>query len=98
MLLKLELFEESQAIYMLNFGETEREKFEETKKKSKNKLNFETVANLVRAEIEFYSRKFDNSINLLSQVILNSDGNKGKIYAENNLGIILSLKNKGVTS
>ena len=38
-------------MYMLNFGESEREKLEETKKKSKNKLSFDTVSNLIHAEI-----------------------------------------------
>lgn len=34
------LLEESQSLFMLNFGETDKERFEEARKKNKNKFNF----------------------------------------------------------
>lgn len=53
--------------------------------------------NFLHAEIALYDDKPEKSIGILSEIMMSSEG-KYKVYAENNLGIIFSLKHKGTSA
>lgn len=61
-LLKLHMVEQSQALFMLKFEETDAEKFvpeeRNTRTRRKNKINYKDVINFLKAEIDFFDKNY----------------------------------------